>query len=187
MKKKNWLIWNAANIITLTRVAVPFILLFPGVFFWMGDWPIEQRFLWALLLLPTDIVDGLVARWIGNTDGIGKYLDPLMDKIVTFSFIIFFYVNGLVNPILLGLILTIEILTVLTLFFLRMKVNEFGKLKMVLYFIGVMAVYFNLTYGISEMIASLILMSATATAAIALMCYIVGDIRLVDREDSAAA
>lgn len=77
---KTFLSKNIANLLTVTRLVMvlPILLLLylPG----------ERRFLYALLLfgvaMPTDALDGYLARKLHQTSEFGKFFDPLSDKIV---------------------------------------------------------------------------------------------------------
>lgn len=74
-------LWTLPNILTLSRIAVlPIIvtLIWPGIesresSFWAG---IAYTFAGA-----TDFVDGYFARRLGQVSVIGKFLDPLSDKL----------------------------------------------------------------------------------------------------------
>lgn len=74
-QRPDWL--TGANIITLLRI--PFTIV--AVFAILGHDPVGA-FVWTLLGISTDFVDGFVAKhgWLGGTSELGKVLDPLLDK-----------------------------------------------------------------------------------------------------------
>jgi len=98
-------IWNLANIISSTRFLAP-VNFFVIDLFW-AEWDIQAKLICYLALFLTDFTDGLVARWTGNTEGIGKLIDPVVDKVMQLSGLIFLLVNvplesWIVIPILGG-------------------------------------------------------------------------------------
>ncbi|MFC1623377.1 CDP-alcohol phosphatidyltransferase family protein [Patescibacteria group bacterium] len=185
-----WFICNLPNMITCSRLFIPVILFFPGMLFWTSDWDFESQFFWALVLSFTDAIDGELARRIGNSDGIGKHLDPVMDRVTVVALLVFFYVNQLIDPAFLLIILAIEIMTMIMFYFFNGRVNEFGKAKMIFYFAGILLVYVNLISGLgffAEEIIQTVFLSGIITAMLALMCYVVGDVELIEMSDEETA
>ena len=86
-RKHCWLVWNLANIISSTRFLAP-INFFVIDIFWEG-WDIKAKLICYLALFATDFIDGLVARGLGNTNNIGKFIDPTADKVLQLSGLIF--------------------------------------------------------------------------------------------------
>ena len=72
--------WNAPNAITLGRIlASPLLILLllaPG---WVGSAVLGAGFLAVSL---TDLLDGWLARRWGSVTRLGKFLDPLADKLL---------------------------------------------------------------------------------------------------------
>jgi CDP-diacylglycerol--glycerol-3-phosphate 3-phosphatidyltransferase len=73
-----------ANQITLIRL----FLTFPFIFLLVSSWGFENRIYIALIFLvlsATDFLDGFIARKKNQISQIGKFLDPLADKILVCS------------------------------------------------------------------------------------------------------
>jgi cardiolipin synthase (CMP-forming) len=85
------------NILSVSRLVLA--ILFPFV---SRDWQI-----WVVgIAAATDVLDGRLARAIGASNGIGKYLDPAADKTFAATVLITLVIQGLLRPtdlILLGL------------------------------------------------------------------------------------
>lgn len=87
-------IMNLANKLTLLRVMLaPFFVMFM-----LTEQFIPHSFLWAALLFAgagvTDIFDGKIARKNNMVTDLGKFLDPLADKILVISALICFVQLG---------------------------------------------------------------------------------------------
>ncbi len=76
-------IWNAPNLITLSRIAATPLLLLN--LWWQGPWWSALVGLGFLGVSLTDLLDGYVARRRGAETRIGKLLDPLADKILVMT------------------------------------------------------------------------------------------------------
>ncbi len=71
---------NAPNLVTMGRV-----ILIPGVLFFIDNYSPLRSFIAALLYLvsaATDALDGYLARRRGQVSVLGKFLDPLADKLI---------------------------------------------------------------------------------------------------------
>lgn len=96
-----------ANILTLVRLAlIPFFVLC------MSLDGILALFLAALIFAIasiTDRLDGVIARKYNQITDLGKILDPLADKLLTFSAFVMFTASGLMHPVALLIILAREL------------------------------------------------------------------------------
>lgn len=67
-------LWTAPNLLTLARIPIAALTVTTLSSSW--------RFVFAALLLVTDVLDGRVARWLGQESVVGRVLDPVVDKMV---------------------------------------------------------------------------------------------------------
>ena len=78
---------NLPNLLTMLRIA-----LIPGVLFLLWEGTPKSNF-WATILYIgtalTDLIDGYLARKWGQISVLGKFLDPLADKLLVMATLIF--------------------------------------------------------------------------------------------------
>lgn len=89
--------------IVCTLVMIVFILLDGPVFAWLS-------FVLFDLASLTDYFDGRIARSRGLVTNLGKFMDPLADKILNYSVMILLMPEGLIPPLALTMILFREFL-----------------------------------------------------------------------------
>lgn len=84
--------WNLPNILTYTRV-----VMIPGVLFLL-DRGTRRDGAWAALLYAlaaiTDLLDGYLARRLNIVSVIGKFLDPLADKLMVMACLVWMVTTG---------------------------------------------------------------------------------------------
>ena len=110
-----------ANILTLVRLAlIPFFVLTMSL-----DGVLALFFSALIFAIAsiTDRLDGVIARKYNQITDLGKILDPLADKLLTFAAFVMFTAMGLMHPIALLLILARE----LTITSIRVVVANNGK------------------------------------------------------------
>ena len=90
-KRRGWLVRNAANMISSLRFLAP-VNFFVIDIFWAG-WDTKAKLICYLVLFSMDFVDGMVARWLNSADGAGKFIDPVADKVLQLSGLIFLLLN----------------------------------------------------------------------------------------------
>lgn len=99
---------NRSNALTVSRIALTPVFL--GLFFADGwYWKHMALLVFALASL-TDLYDGYLARREGTVTKVGRFLDPLADKILTSSALISFVRVGLVELWLAGIIVGRDVL-----------------------------------------------------------------------------
>ncbi len=132
--------WNLANILTLTRIlATPFVVLFLSYPSRFTAWMATVLFVMACI---TDIFDGLVARRQGRITTLGKFLDPLADKLLITSVLVMLASLGWVPAWIVVVILCRE-LAVTGLRAIAAEKGEviaadrFGKLKTIVQIVAV--------------------------------------------------
>ncbi|PJA86833.1 MAG: hypothetical protein CO141_02680 [Candidatus Moranbacteria bacterium CG_4_9_14_3_um_filter_42_9] len=94
-----WLGRNLANIISVTGFVGAYLFLF------YFNLSITEKLTGFITMVPFDWADGKVARWLGVTNGAGKVIDPIVDKLRNFLVLYFLFLNPeLVFKIVMGLI-----------------------------------------------------------------------------------
>jgi CDP-diacylglycerol--glycerol-3-phosphate 3-phosphatidyltransferase len=98
---------NIPNLLTFGRiVAIPF-------FVWLLDVPTPTRGFWAAILFTlaaiTDLLDGYLARKLGVVSVLGKFLDPLADKLIVMAALVWMVPMGRIPAWVVVLLLGREI------------------------------------------------------------------------------
>jgi CDP-diacylglycerol--glycerol-3-phosphate 3-phosphatidyltransferase len=86
---------NAPNLVTMGRV-----LLVPGVLYYIDNFSPMRSFIALLLYLVAaggDFVDGYLARTRGQVSMLGKFLDPLADKLIVTAILVFMVMLGRIH------------------------------------------------------------------------------------------
>ena len=145
---------NLPNKLTMARIGlIPVFVLFVSI-------NIPYRFFITAVVFAvasfTDYLDGHIARKQGIVTDFGKFADPLADKILTTTAIVYLVVLNLCHPVVLILIITREF----AVSGIRMiaagakegtviAANIWGKVKTVLQMLSVIVVYTML--GVAEL------------------------------------
>jgi CDP-diacylglycerol--glycerol-3-phosphate 3-phosphatidyltransferase len=98
---------NLPNLLTMGRiVAIPF-------FVWLLDTPTPVRGFWACIVFTvaaiTDVLDGYLARKLGVVSVLGKFLDPLADKLIVMAALVWMVPMGRIAAWVVVLLLAREI------------------------------------------------------------------------------
>src|SRR3984957_15538779 len=98
---------NIPNLLTFARiVAIPF-------FVWLLDEPTPIRGFWACMVFTlaaiTDVLDGYLARKLGVVSVLGKFLDPLADKLIVMAALVWMVPMGRIPAWVVVLLLGREI------------------------------------------------------------------------------
>jgi CDP-diacylglycerol--glycerol-3-phosphate 3-phosphatidyltransferase len=143
---------NVPNLLTLGRiVAIPF-------FVWLLDSPTPKRGFWACMVFTlaavTDVLDGYLARKLGVVSVLGKFLDPLADKLIVMAALVWLVPMGRIAAWVVVLLLAREI-SVTGLRSLAASegliigAGQEGKTKTALQMIGIVALVLGYPYHLS--------------------------------------
>jgi len=130
-----------------------------------------------ILVAFTDTIDGSLARWRKQVTSWGAFYDPIADKMLIGSVIVLILIQH-VNPIIAIGVILLEVLMVFGGWYKRRQgtvvhANVWGKVKMLLQFLGVLFLLMSLWLGIDLFvdISEGTLILAIVFAVIALLTY----------------
>ena len=143
---------NLPNLLTMGRiVAIPF-------FVWLLDLPTPVRGFWACILFTgaaiTDVLDGYLARKLGVVSVLGKFLDPLADKLIVMAALVWLVPMGRIPAWAVVLLLAREI-SVMGLRSVAasegvvISAGQEGKTKTALQMMGIIALVLGYPYHLS--------------------------------------
>jgi CDP-diacylglycerol--glycerol-3-phosphate 3-phosphatidyltransferase len=143
---------NLPNLLTMGRiVAIPF-------FVWLLDLPTPVRGFWACILFTaaaiTDVLDGYLARKLGVVSVLGKFLDPLADKLIVMAALVWMVPMGRIPAWAVVLLLAREI-SVMGLRSVAasegvvISAGQEGKTKTALQMMGIIALVLGYPYHVS--------------------------------------
>lgn len=107
------MLYSLPNILTLLRIAViPAIICL--MIMWQGDWVRWTAFGLYAFACVTDFFDGYAARRMGQVSKLGRFLDPIADKLLIATIIVLLADNGDLSGVHLlpGLVILIREITV---------------------------------------------------------------------------
>jgi CDP-diacylglycerol--glycerol-3-phosphate 3-phosphatidyltransferase len=143
---------NLPNLLTMGRIAaIPFFL-------WLLDTPTPTRAFWACIVFTaaaiTDVLDGYLARKLGVVSVLGKFLDPLADKLIVMAALVWLMPMGRVPPWVVVLLLAREISvtglrSVAASEGVVISAGQEGKTKTALQMIGIVALVLGYPYHLS--------------------------------------
>jgi CDP-diacylglycerol--glycerol-3-phosphate 3-phosphatidyltransferase len=143
---------NVPNLLTMARiVAIPF-------FVWLLDTPTPVRGFWACIVFTaaaiTDVLDGYLARKLGVVSVLGKFLDPLADKLIVMAALVWLVPMGRIPTWVVVLLLGREIAvtglrSVAASEGVVISAGQEGKTKTALQMIGIVALVLGYPYHLS--------------------------------------
>jgi len=119
-----------ANWITLSRIAaVPLVVMLLPLQPWIAA-------IGFVLICSTDFVDGFVARKMNQVTTLGKLIDPLADKILVITFLLYFIKEARISYVFVAIIVIRELAvsalrTLAALENQVIKADSLGKIKTV--------------------------------------------------------
>jgi len=143
---------NIPNLLTMGRVvAIPF-------FVWLLDTPTPIRGFWACIVFTlaaiTDLLDGYLARKLGVVSVLGKFLDPLADKLIVMAALVWMVPMGRIPAWAVVLLLAREISvtglrSVAASEGVVISAGNEGKTKTALQMIGIIALVLGYPYHLA--------------------------------------
>jgi CDP-diacylglycerol--glycerol-3-phosphate 3-phosphatidyltransferase len=142
---------NAPNLVTMGRV-----LLIPGVLYFIDNFSPLRSFIASLLYLGAaagDALDGYLARSRGQVSVLGKFLDPLADKLIVTAVLVFLVALGRV-PAWLVVVLVARDLAITGLRSIAsaegmvIAASEGGKIKTALQLVAIMMLLIHFRYPV---------------------------------------
>lgn len=144
--------WTTPNVLTLLRIAtapiIVYLLLFTG--------PVAAALAAGVFFLAviSDFLDGYIARSYGSGTTLGKFLDPLADKVVVISALIMLAGTPQLPRVPAWIVVVLVVREILVTGLraiaaaegLVMPAEELGKYKMVLQAIAVQGLLIRYTY-----------------------------------------
>jgi CDP-diacylglycerol--glycerol-3-phosphate 3-phosphatidyltransferase len=142
---------NAPNLVTMGRV-----LLIPGVLYFLDNYSPLRSFIAALLYLISaagDALDGYLARSRGQVSVLGKFLDPLADKLVVTAILVFMVALGRVPAWIVVVMIARDLAvnglrSVASAEGLVIAASEGGKIKTALQLVAVMMLIVHFRYPV---------------------------------------
>jgi CDP-diacylglycerol--glycerol-3-phosphate 3-phosphatidyltransferase len=143
---------NLPNMLTFGRIAaIPF-------FVWLLDSPSPRRCFWASIVFTaaavTDMLDGYLARKLGVVSLLGKFLDPLADKLIVMAALVWMVPMGRIAAWVVVLLLAREISvtglrSVAATEGVIISAGQEGKTKTALQMIGIVALLLGYPYHLA--------------------------------------
>jgi CDP-diacylglycerol--glycerol-3-phosphate 3-phosphatidyltransferase len=140
---------NLPNILTMARVAVV-----PAVLYFIDNYSPTRSFIATLLYVGasvTDFLDGWLARRRGQVSVLGKFLDPLADKLIVMAALVFLVQTGRAPAWLVVALLARELAvtglrSIATTEGLVIAASQGGKAKTALQLVGILFMLVHFRY-----------------------------------------
>jgi CDP-diacylglycerol--glycerol-3-phosphate 3-phosphatidyltransferase len=143
---------NLPNLLTMAR-----IVMIP-LFLWLLDSETPKACFWAAIVFTlaamTDMLDGYLARKLGIVSVLGKFLDPLADKLIVMAALVWMVPMGRIAPWAVVIVIGREISvtglrSIAASEGVVISAGQEGKTKTALQMIGIIALVLGYPYHIS--------------------------------------
>jgi len=140
---------NLPNLVTMGRVVlIPFVLLF------IDNFNPLRTFIASLLYLLAaagDFLDGYLARSRGQVSTLGKFLDPLADKLIVNAVLVFMVALGRVEPWVVVVLIARDLAvnglrSIASAQGLVISASDGGKIKTALQLVAIMMLLIHFSY-----------------------------------------
>lgn len=107
---------NIPNLLTVFRILASFVFLYFGL---CNRW--DMAFPIFCFAAATDLVDGSIARILGQRTPLGAFLDPMADKLLMFFSVVCLTIYGFLPVLLTAIIVGRDLVIVLGLAYLKYR------------------------------------------------------------------
>ncbi len=172
---------NVPNALSLFRLCL--VPIFSWVYFGNSEVSRIYAVIIYAMASATDFLDGKIARKYNQISKLGRILDPLGDKMMTFAVLLCITISNVIPVWAIVVFLAKEIIMGIGGFILYKKfkdmppANYMGKISTVVFF--VVCVILMLFSGISETAATVMISIALAVMILALVGYTIRYIRII--------
>jgi CDP-diacylglycerol--glycerol-3-phosphate 3-phosphatidyltransferase len=145
-------VWNIPNVLTMGRIVmIPLCL-------WFLNQDTSRSGFWAAIVFTlaalTDLLDGYLARKMGVVSVLGKFLDPLADKLIVMASLVWMVPMGRIAPWVVIVLLAREISvtglrSIAASEGVVISAGSEGKTKTALQMIGIVALLLGYPYHLS--------------------------------------
>lgn len=177
---------NIPNTLSIIRIIM--VPVFAMVFFSGSSYASGYAALIYIAAMATDVLDGAIARHYGQITKLGRILDPLADKLMTFTVLVCIFIKGIVPQWAVILFFTKELLMGLGALIMLKRTHDvipsdyLGKSSTVVFF-GV-CVILMLLPGIPKETAAIMVAAALLLSFVALIHYLIKFVKYIKRTDA---
>jgi len=133
-----------------------------------GYFAYNENYLPAIIIFAlawfTDVLDGYIARKFNMVTSFGKLTDPLADKLMQVTALVFLAIQGIIFPFIVVIVVVKEILMAIGGYIIYkgekyvVQSTWFGKISAGSFYVAIILAMFNMPYSSEIMIAALVVM-----------------------------